>query len=95
MSNKKHLTCSEHEVLAARVKAARDLLDKIYLEVANALGPTAKASKLAGKSRSYFHQFKTEISNVADRDCPELDSMDLYFGSTAHNKVVHLAEKPK
>jgi hypothetical protein len=96
MGKKKTLTCSQHQVLAARVKAARELLMEIHLTVGRALGVSSKASKVAHKILTKFDdELKDELSNAAARDCPEIDSLDLYYGPTRKNKVVHHARNPK
>src|SRR5438132_7196471 len=91
----KTLSCEEHQVLGARVKAARALLMDINLKVSRGLGTSAKASRIAHQILEKFDLgLKHELSNVADRDCPDIDSMTLYYGPTKDNKVVHHSRKP-
>jgi len=88
----KTLTCSEHQVLAARVKAARALIMEINVKVSKGLGKSAKASRIAYQILEKFDLGLThELSDVADHDCPDFDSITLYYGST---KVVHHSRKP-
>lgn len=94
MAKRKTLTCAEHEDLGARVKAARALLVEIALKVSNGLGTSSAASKFAFRILNDFDlKFKDEISRVAGRDCPELDAMDIYYGPTHDNKVVHISQR--
>lgn len=67
---------------------------EIALKVSNGLGSSASASKFANRLLNDFDlKFKHEISKVADRDCPELDALALYYGPTEDNKVVHISQR--
>lgn len=67
---------------------------ELTLKVSRGLGTSAKASKAIHKIFNDFDlKFKHEISDVAARDCPDLDAMALYYGRTDDNKVVHISQK--
>lgn len=96
MGKLKTLTCAEHQVLAARVKAARELLLEIHL-TSSRLGVTSKASKVSRKILAQLDEvLKDELSRAAGQVCPpEIDAIDLYYGSTSKNTVVHHSRKPE
>ena len=55
---------------------------EIHLTVGRGLGVSSKASKVAHKILTKFDdELKDELSNAAFRDCPEIDSIDLYYGA--------------
>jgi len=90
VGKKKTFSCAEHQDLGARVKAARALLMDISLKVSRGLGTSSKASRIAHQILEKFDLgLKHELSKAADQDCPDIDSMALYYGPTQDNKVVH------
>ena len=69
---------------------------EIHLTVGRGLGVSSKALKVAHKILTKFDdELKDELSNAAFRDCPEIDSIDLYYGATRKNKVVHHSPNPE
>ena len=87
----KKLTYAEHQDLAARVKAAGELLIDIQVRISNGLGSESQAAKMASAIAEHFTEnLKNELDNILFRDCgdrPDKDLKGLYYGSPSRNKV--------
>jgi hypothetical protein len=84
MNMKKKMTYEQHVEAGKLLKQVREALQPLFIQVANAYpcnGHGAKAMKALSKAVTKIDTARSELEELAFRDCGLGFSLDIYYGN--------------